>query len=258
MESIVQFNLTREFLDDFRKAVEARDNAFIIKSLETANPFDISELLEEFNAEESKYVLDLLDKEIGAEIIKDLDSDDRIRFLKEFEAHEVAAYIDYLDSDDAVDILNELPIRTREEIIVNLTNEEKVGYILDLLRYDEDCAGGLMAKELVKANKYWSIKQTIEEIRRQAENVQKIYSVYVVDNNDILLGRVSLKQIILAGDSMKIGDIYSDEIISVYTYMPEEEVAVIMRKYDLEVVPVVNVTGKLVGRITIDLSLIHI
>jgi len=149
-------------------------------------------------------------------------------------------------------ILNELPVKVREETIGGLTNEEKVGYILDLLRYDEDCAGGLMAKELIKANHNWSIIQTIEEIRRQAENVQKIYSVYVVDDNGILLGRVSLKQIILAQDSMKISEIFSDEVTSVPTYMDEEEVADIMRKYDLDAVPVVNVSGKLLGRITID------
>ena len=208
MEQLVQFDLTKEFLETFREAVEREDDAFIKESLESANPFDISELLEEFNADESKYVLGLLDKEVGAEVINDLDTDDRLRFLKIFESSEIAEYVDYLDSDDAVDILNELPVRNREETIASLTNKELIGYILDLLRYDEDCAGGLMAKELVKANMNWSVTQTIEEIRRQAENVEKIYSVYVVDNNEILLGRVSLKQIILANDSKKIGDVY--------------------------------------------------
>jgi magnesium transporter len=252
VEPLVQFDLTKEFLEAFKEAVERRDDLVIRESLESANHVETSQLLEEFDSEESKYVLDLLEKQIGANIINDLDSDDRTRFLKVFEAEEIATYIDYLDSDDAVDILNELPIKVREETIASITNKEKVGHILDLLRYDEDCAGGLMAKELIKANKDWTIVQTIEEIRRQAENVQKIYSVYVVDGNDILLGRVSLKQIILAKDSNRISEIFSDEVISVPTYMDEEEVADIMRKYDLDAVPVINVSGKLLGRITID------
>ena len=252
METIAQFELTKEFLESFRLAVEGRDSGFIQKSLETANPMDISELLEEFEPEDSKYVLGLLNKEIGAEVINGLDIDDSVRFLKVFSPEEIADYMDYLDSDDAVDILNELPIKVREETIANLANEEKAGYILDLLRYEDDCAGGLMAKELIKANHHWTVVQTIEEIRRQAENVQKIYSVYVVDEHDILLGRVSLKQIILAKDTRLVSEIYSSEIVSVPTYMPEEEVADLMRKYDFDAVPVVNVAGKLLGRITID------
>lgn len=252
MEPIVQFDLTNDFLEAFKQAVEEKDADFIQESLQEANHVDISELLEEFDAEESRYVLSLLDKEIGADVINALDTDDRLRFLKMFDSPEIAGYVDFLDSDDAVDILNELPVRTREETIAALTNKELIGYILDLLRYDEDCAGGLMAKELVKANKEWSITRTIDEIKRQAENVQKIYSVYVVDDNDVLLGRVSLKQIILAKNSQKIKDVYSEDVISVPTYMPEEEVADIMRKYDLDAVPVVNVSEKLLGRITID------
>ncbi len=252
MEQIVRFELTKEFLETFRVAVESRDDTFVKTSLNEASHVDVSEVLEEFSAEESKYVLGLLDQELGANIINDLDTDDRQRFLKVFSSNEIASYLDYLDSDDAVDILNELPVRVREETIPNIENEEKVGHILDLLRYDDDCAGGLMAKELIKANLNWTVTQTIDEIRRQAENVEKIYSVYVVDNDDILLGRISLKQIILSEDSKKIVDIFQDEIISVPTYLDEEEVADIMRKYDLEAIPVVNVQGKLLGRITID------
>lgn len=148
--------------------------------------------------------------------------------------------------------MNELPVKLREEIIAGIENEERAAYIIDLMRYEEDCAGGLMAKELVKANLNWNVVQCIDEIRRQAENVQKIYSVYVVDNNDILLGRTSLKRIILATNKTLIKDIYEPEIVSVETYMDQEEVVSIMRKYDLDAVPVVNGKGKLVGRITVD------
>jgi magnesium transporter len=252
VEQITQFELTKEFLERFQQALDAKDDAFIVQVLDNVKPADISSLLYEFNSEESKYVVDLLPVEVGAQIINDLDEDTRQRFLKAFTPEEISSFIEELDSDDIADILNQMPIKLREEVIAGVESEEKQAAVIDLLRYEEDVAGGLMAKELIKANLNWTVIQCIDEIRRQAENVQKIYSVYVVDDYDRLVGRVSLKKIILANDRTRIADIYEQDIMSVETYVKEEEVASIMRKYDLEAVPVVNVQGKLVGRITID------
>lgn len=252
MEQIVQFELSNEFRERFQQAVDEQDIEFIKQTLDGVKPADISSLLHEFDTDDSKYVIDLLESEIRAEIINDLDDDIREKFLKAFNPPEITSIVNHLDSDDAVDILNELPVKEREEVIAGLDNQEKEANILDLLRYEEDVAGGLMAKELIKANVNWTVVQCIEEIRRQAENVQKLYSVYVVDDNERLLGRVSLKRIILSTDKTKIADIYTPDLVAVETYMSEEEVAIIMRKYDLEAVPVVNVQGKLLGRITID------
>lgn len=248
----ITFELSKEFLERFREALEAKDDSFIMTSLDGVNPADVSELLDEFNGEESKYVIDLLDFQIGSEIIRDLDEDTRERFLEYFSSEEVAKYVDFLDSDDGADILNELPITKREEVIASLESDEKASNLLDLLRYDEDVAGGLMAKELIKANLNWTILRCIEEIRKQAENVQKIYSVYVVDNVGTLIGKVSLKRIILAEDDALVSDIYDEDIVSVETFASEEEVASLMQKYDLDAIPVVNVRNRLVGRITID------
>jgi len=252
VEQIVQFELSNEFRERFQQAVDEQDIEFIKQTLDGVKPADISSLLHEFDTDDSKYVIDLLESEIRAEIINDLDDDIREKFLKAFNPPEITSIVNHLDSDDAVDILNELPVKEREEVIAGLDNQEKEANILDLLRYEEDVAGGLMAKELIKANVNWTVVQCIEEIRRQAENVQKLYSVYVVDDNERLLGRVSLKRIILSTDKTKIADIYTPDLVAVETYMSEEEVAIIMRKYDLEAVPVVNVQGKLLGRITID------
>ena len=249
---MTQFELSKEFLERFREAVKQEDGDFIKSSLEGVKIADISALLEEFESVESKYVLDLLGPETKGDVISNLDEDTRIKFLKVFEAEEIAGIVTGLDSDDAADIMNELQIKEREEVISLIDDEEKEKNIVELLRYEDDVAGGLMAKELVKANLNWTIVRTIEEIRRQAEKVQKIYSVYVVDNQGKLLGRVSLKKIILANDQTKIQDIYEKDVISVETYMEEEEVVSLMRKYDLDAVPVVNVQGKLVGRITVD------
>lgn len=252
MEQLTHFELTKEFLDLFQVALENRDDEFILQTLEGVNPADISALLDEFETEECHFVLNLLDDKVSAEIISDLDEDVKGKFILEFSSDKISLFIEHLDSDDAVDILALIPLKKREEIISLLQNEEKASNILDLLRYDEDVAGGLMAKELIKANLNWTVLQCIDEIRKQAENVEKIYSVYVVDDHEKLIGKVSLKRIILASDAMKISDIYDPDVVSVETYLDEEEVAIVMQKYDLDAVPVVNARGRLVGRITID------
>ena len=247
-----EFELSKEFRDRFQVALDEQDEAFILESLKDVNPADITSLLYEFNGKESKYVLDLLPIEVRSKIINDLDSDARKTFLTEnYQVSEITAVINNLDSDDAADILNELPIKTSEEIIAQLEPDLK-SQVIDLLRYDENVAGGLMAKELIKAKDYWTVVQCVDEIRKQAENVSKFYAVYVVDDQDKLLGRVSLQKLILSDSRTIVSDIYEGDIVSVETYMEDREVAEIMSKYDLESVPVVNVQGQLVGRITID------
>ncbi|MDN3601511.1 CBS domain-containing protein [Belliella kenyensis] len=228
MESIRLFELSKEYLESLREAIEMAENDFIKQSLEGVNEADIAALLDELNMQEALYVLRLLDAEVAADILIELDEDSLTKVIYEMEASELAAYIDQMDSDDAVDILNLLTVREREDVISNL-QKKKSAHILDLLRYDEDSAGGLMAKEFIKANKNWNVVQTIDEIRRQAEKVEKIYSIYVVDNKQHLLGRVSLKKIILAASDTKIADIYEPELISVQAHQDEEKVAEIMK-----------------------------
>ena len=255
MQELVQFELSKEFVDRFQQALDERDQKFILETLQDINPADISALLYEFNSEESKYALNLLPIEVQSEIINDLDPDTRKTFLKIYEPQEITVFVNLLNSDDAADILNDVPVKTREEVLGSLDNELRI-QVTDLLRYEENVAGGLMAKELIKVRDNWTVVQCIEEIRKQAENVDKFYAVYVVDEQDRLRGRVSLKELVLSlSDSRKIvSDIIEkeEEIVSVETYMDEIEVAGIMRKYDLESVPVVNVHGQLIGRITID------
>jgi magnesium transporter len=247
----VDFELTKEFRDRFQQALDEHDDVFIGTTLANVKPADITALLYEFNAEESKYVLDLLDIETQAEIISDLDRDTRKKFLKVYPPSEIINFLNQLASDDTADILNELPIKEREEVLSGLEPELKA-QVTELLRYEENVAGGLMAKELIKARYNWTVVQCIDEIRKQAENVDKFYTVYVVDEHDKLLGRVALQDLILREARTLVADIYEKDIASVPTYMEDREVAEIMRKYDLESVGVVNVQGQLVGRITID------
>ncbi len=251
MEKVVEFDLTKEYRDRFQKALDDRDVDFILKSLADINAADITSLLYEFSWEESKFVVDLLPLNERAEVINDLDSDARKNFLKIFSRSEITEIINLLDSDDAADILNELPIKESEEVIAGLDSELKL-QVIDLLRYDDHVAGGIMAKELIKARDNWTVVQCIDEIRKQAENVTKFYAVYVVDDHDKLMGRVALQKLILTDSKTIVKEIYDDDVVSVETYLEDREVAEIMKKYDLESVPVVNVQGQLVGRITID------
>lgn len=252
MESVASFELTKEFLERFTGAMNEHQDQQIKDMLEGVPPADISVILEEFDADECKYVFDLLPDEVNAEILDQLDDDILDDFLENFSSEELAEYVNHMDSDDAVDILQQLPLQQQEEIISRIENAEKAQNIADLMRYDEDVAGGIMAKELIKANVNWTVNQCIEEIRDQAENVERVYSVYVVDDQETLKGKVSLKDIVLARGTTKVADIFDEDLVSVETYMPAVEVAQMMQKYDFDAVPVVNALGKLVGRITID------
>lgn len=247
----VDFELTKEFRDRFQQALDERDEQFVRTSLAHVKAADIAALLYEFKSEESKYVMDLLDIEIQAEIISDLDRDTRKKFLKAYPPSEIINFLNQLASDDTADILNELPIKAREEVLSGLEPELKV-QVTELLRYEENVAGGLMAKELIKARYNWTVVQCVDEIRKQAENVNKFYTVYVVDEHDKLLGRVALQDLIVSDARTIVADIYEKDIVAVETYLEDWEVAEMMKKYDLESVPVVNVQGQLVGRITID------
>ncbi|GHA56526.1 magnesium transporter [Pontibacter akesuensis] len=248
----MQVEITREYIEEVEQAIERRDKDYILGTMEDMHPADITTVLYELDANESRFVLDILPAELGSEILSDLDYDVRSEFLDNFTSEEVARYVNLMDSDDAVDILNEMSVQTREEVIALLENEEKAAAILDLLHYEEDCAGGLMAKELIKVNLNWRVRQCIDEIRRQAEQVERFYTVYVVDNRDILVGRVSVKKLLLSKDDAQVRDIYSEDVISIESYKDESEVVSVMQRYDLEAIPVVNIQGRLLGRITID------
>ena len=250
-EPEITFELSKEFRDRFQEALDSRDVDFISNSLHGVKAADITALLYEFNSQESKFVMDLLSLEMQAEIINDLDPETRKNYLKVYQPEEIATFLNQLDSDDVADILHSLPVKLREQVLSGLGGILR-NQVTELLRYEENVAGGLMAKELMKARVHWTVVQCIDEIRKQAENVSKFYAVYVVDDNDILLGRAALQDLIISDARTIVGDICERDITSVETYLEDWEVAEIMRKYDLESVPVVNVRGQLVGRITID------
>ena len=246
------FELTKDYLGHIQSAIEAGDETLLRTEMEELFPADISGILDELEPEPAHYLLSLLDKSVGAEILANIDPTERTNLLKLFTSEELAPFINQMDSDDAVDLLNEQPIQVREEVIGFLEDREQARFILDLLHYEDGVAGSLMQKELIKISVNLTVNACIEEIRQQAEDVENVYAVYVVDEVGKLLGLVSLKKIVLARKNAKIADIYDEDIVFVETYRPVAEVAELMQKYDLDALPVVNVQQRLLGRITID------
>ncbi len=247
------FELTQEYLDKLETAIGQRDETMLKAEMDELYPADIASILLELDGEPAHYLMMLVDTETGAEILSHIEPDDRKRFIKErFTVEEIAKYVNLFDSDDAVDLLNEQSIEVREKVIALIEDREQARFILDMLHYPEDVAGGLMQKELIKVNANWTVSECVEEIRRQAEEVEKVYAVYVVDDEQKLKGIVSLKRIILARKNTKIENILDEDIVYVETTRSAEEVAEIMQRYDLDAIPVVNTLGRLLGRITID------
>lgn len=248
----MQTEINKELLGELKAAIENEDVNFISNSLKEFHAADITSLLYEVDTKEAKYVIDVFDVKLRAEIISLIDEEVQPKFLKAFTNKEIADLLQYIDSDDAADILLDQDDTSRDEIIAQVNDEEKIKNILDLLRYDENVAGGLMAKELITCNINWTVKQCIEEIRRQAEKVEKIYTLYVVNNANRLLGTIATKKLLLSKEEAPISAFFDQNVISVDANISKEEVASVMSKYDLEAVPVVNVKKRLLGRITID------
>lgn len=249
----MQFELTKQFLDELNLAVESKNETAVLALIEPLRPVDIAEIINEQDLEEAIAFYVFLSEEQAADVLIELDEDVRERFLKSLSSEQIAKqFIDNMDSDDAADLLAELPTEKKNEVISHIEDIEQASDIIDLLNYPEDTAGGLMAKELVKVDINWDIKTCINELRRQTQEVENVYTVYVVDDNDVLQGIISLKRLLLTPDNKKVRDIYNDDVISVKVDLNDEEVGQIMEKYDLVVVPVVDEIGRLVGRITID------
>jgi magnesium transporter len=249
---MMSFELTKEYIESLEQLIQGKKNKAILTSLQEVHYADVAEIVEELSIDEALYLIKLLDSDITSDVIAELDEDVREKILKGLSTKEIAEEIDELDSDDAADIIAELPEEQKEEVISQLEDVEHAKEIVELLRYDEDTAGGLMAKELVKVNENWNVLTCVKEMRAQAESVTRVHSIYVVDENDILKGRLSLKDLLTTSTKTAIRDVFIRQVDSVNVNDEAEEVARVMQKYDLEAIPVVDEIGRLVGRITVD------
>ena len=245
--------LTREYINDLRSVVEKRDDRAALDKLEQLHPADIAEIYENLSREDATYLFLLLDPEKASDVLVELEEDERETFLKALPSDVIASqFIDHMESDDAADVIGDLAEEKKQEVLLHIDDVEQAGDIVDLLSYDEDSAGGLMAKELIRVNENWGVATCIREMRKQAEDLDEIYYIYVVSDENVLLGILSLKALLLTSTSTRIKDIFDAEVQSVQTDTDSEEVARIMEKYDLIVLPVTDSIGRLMGRITID------
>ncbi|MEL7585504.1 MAG: magnesium transporter [Prolixibacteraceae bacterium] len=245
--------INREFIDRLKGYLEQEASSGVKEMLADLHPADIAEIMEELSMEEAKYLYLQLDGELASDVLVEIPENDRNRFLKILPPGVIASqFIEYMDSDDAADVIGDLDEEMKEAVLREIEDKEQAGDIADLLAYDEDTAGGLMAKELVKVNENWSVQTCLKEISVQAEEIDEIYYVYVVDDDNILKGILSLSKLIQKPTQAKVRDIITEDIHSVRTDTRQEEVAQIMEKYDMVALPVVDHMGRLKGRITID------
>ena len=245
--------LTKEYIDNLKKIIEEKDDVKAKELLKDLYPADIAEIYQKLDLQEAIYLYMLMDGEQAADVLMELDEEDRHKLLKELPNELIAKrFVDNMETDDAVDLMRELDEDTQEEILSHIEDVEQAGDIVDLLKYDEDTAGGLMGTEMIVVNENWSMPKCIDEMRKQAEEVDEIHYVYVVDDDERLRGVLPLKKLITNPSVSKIKHVMKKDPISVRDSDSIEEVTQTIEKYDLVAVPVIDSIGRLVGRITID------
>ncbi len=250
--------MTKELIEKVEELIEKNDSKAVSELLDDMHPADIADILDELNFDNAVYVIRLLDSETTSDILEELDEDTRERVLESLSAKEIAKEIDELETDAAADIIAELPEERQSKVIEQLEDPEHAKDITELLQYEEDTAGGLMGKEYIAVNENWNILRCVKEMRKQAENFDEVYTVYVVDDDNVLKGRLSVKSLLTKPTTALVKDIYIPEIHYVKTSDTADEVAQIMQKYDLFVLPVVDEENHLVGNITLDDVVDHI
>ena len=250
--AMATFQIDSAFTVEIKNLIAKEDTTRLKRKLKPAHYADLSEIIETLSIDEATYLIKLLGSDKTADALAEVDPDIREGILDQLSAKEIAKEVLELDTDDAADIILELPEERQEKVMSQIDDEEHVSDIRELLNYDENTAGGLMAKELVKVNEDLSVLKCLNEMRSQAGNVTRVHSIYVVDEKNRLKGRLSLKDLITANSRAKVKDIYIPKVDFVTADQDSEEVAKIMSKYDLEAIPVVNSNKELLGRITID------
>ena len=248
----IPFEFSAALLETVESGIKNKNDAVLQKQFNALHYADIAEILDELNLDQATYIIKLLDSETTSDVLSELEEDVREKVLQNLSVKEIAEEVKELDTDDAADLISELPPERKQKVIAQIDDKELVADINELLEYDENSAGGLMAKELVKVYETWTVAGCLRKIRTQAENVKRVHSIYVVDKADKLIGRLSLKDLLIAKNETKISAIYIPKVDAVHVNDDDEDVARLMAKYDLEAVPVVDDEKTLLGRITID------
>ncbi len=246
------FQLNDELIAQIKSDIEQQNKRALKKRTQEYHYADLAEIIDELNTEEGVYLIKLLDSEKTSDVLTEVDEDIREKILELLSVKEIAGEVEELDTDDAADLIAELPQERQAEVIAEIEDAERAQNIQELLTYDEASAGGLMAKELVSVNENWTVTRCVREMRKQASEVTRVHSIYVVDQDKTLIGRLSLKDLLTTKENAKVKSVYIPKVDYVYVHDSADDVAKLMAKYDLEAIPVVDDNKKLLGRITID------
>ena len=248
-----KININKDFFDNLVVLIKNKDQRKLQKSLLNMHHADIAEIITNLSDFESQFLYENLHDEIAALVLKEVEDEKRKTLLSKLSAKEIAVdVIDNLESDDAVDVILDLSEKKKEEVLSHIENEDYANDLSDLLKYEENTAGSMMATELIKVNENWNTLECLKKMRKQAEYVKKVHTIYVVNNNNKLLGTMSLKRLLISNKDTKVRDIVNSDVYYVKTDTSTEEIANLMNKYDLIILPVVNENQELLGRITID------
>ncbi|MGB1970854.1 MAG: magnesium transporter [Flavobacteriaceae bacterium] len=249
---MANFELDNDFLGAIKSLIKKEKDKKLKRQLHELHYADIAEIIEQISEADALYLIKLLDSEKTADALAEADEDFREKILRQLSAKEIAEEVEELDTDDAADIISELPEERQEKVLSQIEDTEHLNDIRELLKYEENTAGSLMAKELVKVHEDLSVLKCVNAMRKQAEEVTRVHSIYVVNTKNQLLGRLSLKDLLTANSRAIVKDIYIPKVDAVHVDENVEEVAKVMSKYDLEAIPVINDNKELLGRITID------
>lgn len=245
--------VNEEYIKQVQELIAQKEGDQVKAMLAHLHPADIAELCDELKLEEARFIYRLLDNETAADVLVEMDEDTRKEFLEVLPSETIAKrFVDYMDTDDAVDLMRELDEEKQEEVLSHIEDISQAGDIVDLLKYDEDTAGGLMGTEMVIVNENWSMPECLKEMRQQAEELDDIYYVYVIDDDERLRGIFPLKKMITSPSVSKVKHVMQKDPISVHVDTPLDEVAQVIEKYDLVAIPVLDSIGRLVGQITVD------
>lgn len=245
--------MEKEFLDNIIEIIENQDAVKLKIILDDMHPADIAELCDMLNVDDARLIYHQLDNETAADVLVEMDEDNRKRLLDELPSEVIAKkFIDNMETDDAVDIIQDLDEEKQEEVLAHIDDIEQASDIVDLMQYDEDSAGGLMATEMVVVNENMSMPECLQEMRKQAEDLDDIYNVYVVDDDGRLKGVFPLKKMITNPSVSKVKYVMDEDLISTRVETPIDEVVQLIEKYNLVSVPVIDSIGRLQGQITVD------
>ena len=250
MKTLNHFKLSRKYIELLQEVIALKDETKAKNMMSGLHAADIAEIYDELNIEDAKFLYLLLDGEKAADVLAELEDDDRERFMKILPSNVIAKkFIHFMDSDDAADVIADLSEKKQQEVLLQIEDTEHAGDIINLLEYDEDTAGGLMAKEYISVNLNWTVEKCFIEIKKQAEEVDEIYNIYVIDNEERLKGVLSLKKLIISERETLVSKVYYSDPIFVRTKTSSEDVINLMDKYDLVTLPVVDEINRLVGRV---------